>query len=259
MRVLDSQLGPQYCLSAVGLPQPFDLQGSYHPRTEVPSDQETLLAAKYASLVERSSGSRLGLLIPFVARQWPRACISSANWTWRVSQSYKYSRSQHINILELRPILLYFIYRSRRKRCVGTRFLHQVDSQVALSVAARCRTIFRCFQHIFSNILSEDNPCPQAKPMGWSRDRKRKIDAMVQFVGDSLNVGITNLRHVAPADNPRKPFPSQSPGIGTDFTRDHQQYWRFDLLECNPGSRNAAEEGNQQYSIVVWERRRIET
>ena len=71
---------------------------------------------------------------------WPRRAVPSAMWNWKVCLSFKWQQSEHINSLEVRSFLSTLRWRLQKPKNVGTRFLHLLDSQVAIAVIIKGRS-----------------------------------------------------------------------------------------------------------------------
>ena len=59
---------------------------------------------------------------------------------WKQVLVHRWQEPQHINLLEMRALLLASQWRSRRPHSLGKRFVHLVDSFVSLSIVAKGRT-----------------------------------------------------------------------------------------------------------------------
>ena len=69
----------------------------------------------------------------------PRTSIDARRWHWRIAKGWKWQYTNHINVLELEALLKTLQWRARSLNLFDKRFLHLVDSQVALGVAAKGR------------------------------------------------------------------------------------------------------------------------
>ena len=70
----------------------------------------------------------------------PRHSIDSRQWVWRVARGWRWQKPDHINILEMEALYHAVRWRASGNRLFHRRFLHLVDSQVVLGVAAKGRT-----------------------------------------------------------------------------------------------------------------------
>ena len=86
---------------------------------------------------------RLDLGTLYRADAFPRTTINPARWKWAVAHAYPFFGNEHINVLELRALLMAFEWRSRRAANNDQRALHLCDSQVALAVAIKGRSSSR--------------------------------------------------------------------------------------------------------------------
>lgn len=73
----------------------------------------------------------------------PRAAVDSRQWVWRVARGWKWKFPDHINLLELEALYHTVRWRAKTLRLFNKRWLHLVDSQVVLGVAAKGRTSSR--------------------------------------------------------------------------------------------------------------------
>ena len=127
----------------------------------------------------RGSDVRLDLGVLFRPSPWPRMSINPQRWTWRVKVSRPWAhRGAHINVLELRGALIALQWRARSVRFRNKRYLHLLDSQVALAVLTKGRSsatvlnkllikhaalliATNCYS-IFGYIATEVNPADRA-------------------------------------------------------------------------------------------------
>ena len=86
---------------------------------------------------------RLDLGTLYRADAFPRTTINPARWKCAVAHAYPFFGNEHINVLELRALLMAFEWRSRRAVSNDLRALHLCDSQVALAVAIKGRSSSR--------------------------------------------------------------------------------------------------------------------
>lgn len=71
---------------------------------------------------------------------YARASLQPGRWKWRAAHVYPFTRSERINLLELRTIIHTLEWRLRRESYGDCRSLHLTDSQVALAVAVKGRS-----------------------------------------------------------------------------------------------------------------------
>jgi hypothetical protein len=71
---------------------------------------------------------------------WPRRSVKVSRWKWRVVLSLEWKEEEHINVQELRMFYLSAQWRLRSAAQVGTRWVHFMDSQVAIAVATKGRS-----------------------------------------------------------------------------------------------------------------------
>lgn len=118
-------------------------------------------------ITDQDKQLKLGLVSQFVRRQeyrgcdvrldvgllyrpeaYPRTSIDPRRWAWVEAHAYPFLLSEHINVLELRALLLAFEWRSRRASWGDKRMLHLTDSQVALAVACKGRSSSKVLNRI---------------------------------------------------------------------------------------------------------------
>ena len=124
-RIVPVEFGVNICI----LPLPWSSLDKFVPRQSVPSPHEFEIVRKYLRLAEAGSDIRLGINPPFRPRSWPRSALQSMCWNWRVSQSYKWTHLDHINVLELRALVQCLQWRMRRTGSNSVRFLHLCDEK----------------------------------------------------------------------------------------------------------------------------------
>ena len=78
--------------------------------------------------------------------RWPRESFSASFWHWHDILSFRWASRggpEHINVLEFRAALAVLRWRAKRPGFARSRFLHLMDSQVALAALARGRSSSR--------------------------------------------------------------------------------------------------------------------
>lgn len=70
----------------------------------------------------------------------PRSSVDARQWIWKIAKGWRWKQPDHINILEMEALYQTVRWRARSNRLFRKRFLHLVDSQVVLGVAAKGRT-----------------------------------------------------------------------------------------------------------------------
>ena len=106
------------------------------------SDMRWLSEAHVRASEPRGGHIRADLAVPMRPRAGHRVSVGSRRWTWRHVVSTKVKRKRrclHINQLELKAIRLALDWRLRAGRR-KSRFVHLVDSQVALAMVCKGRT-----------------------------------------------------------------------------------------------------------------------
>lgn len=73
-------------------------------------------------------------------KAYPRQSAVAGWWSWKGVFSCKWAKSEHINRLELRSILLAIKWRVQRLHEHDVRFVHLTDSYICMSIIAKGRT-----------------------------------------------------------------------------------------------------------------------
>ena len=110
----------------------------------VPDPTGTLQLRIFHSLIRasdyRGSDVRLDAGELLRPHAFPRRSLDPGKWAWYTALAHRFNDEEHINILELRAALTALKWRTRSARRLRTRFLHMVDSQVALAVLVKGRS-----------------------------------------------------------------------------------------------------------------------
>ena len=102
----------------------------------------------------RGSDVRVDVGKPYRFNAWPRDGLDTNRWVWRHPVATRWQRAGHINVLELSTILLAMRWRVRASHSVGTRVCFCVDSQVAIAVAAKCRSSSKMLNQVVRRICA---------------------------------------------------------------------------------------------------------
>ena len=107
----------------------------------------------------------------------PRAAVDSRQWVWKVARGWKWNFNDHINVLELEALYHSVKWRGKTLRLFNRRWLHLVDSQVVLGVAAKGRTssrkLSRCL-HRYNLLVLALHTYPL---LGWVLSHLNPADA----------------------------------------------------------------------------------
>eukprot|EP00438_Fugacium_kawagutii_P027179 Skav234838 [mRNA] locus=scaffold1428:135350:140785:- [translate_table: standard] len=115
----------------------------------------TRLVHQYLRRVEfRGSDVRLDLNMIWRPDAVCRASLDPTRWVWKTAQAYRWRRSEHINVLELRAILRSLEWRARTATFHSCRFLHMSDSQICLAVLTKGRSSSRQINRVLRKIHS---------------------------------------------------------------------------------------------------------
>ena len=138
------------------------------------SQMSSLLVREFLRNTEyRGSDVRLDVGVVYRPLAWPRMSISPDKWNWITIKSVPFHNYEHINVLELRMFLFSLRWRARSSEYFGTRFLHLLDSQVAIAVAVKGRSSSRQLNQVLRRVSA----------LSLAFD----IYPLVAFVGTSVN------------------------------------------------------------------------
>ena len=104
------------------------------------SPDERLVLQYLRGADHRGSDVRLETGCLFRPDCWPRCSLNVDHWVWKEVMSYPWKYQAHINELEARGALLALQWRLRRKKGIGKKYLHILDSVVSLSVLSKKRS-----------------------------------------------------------------------------------------------------------------------
>ena len=128
---------------------------AHHGKDNDPSMLGVRLIHQYLRRMEfRGSDVRLDLGVAYRPDAIIRTTVNPGRWAWKVAQSWKWKRAEHINLLELRSILRTLEWRARSSTFHSCRFLHLSDSQIYLSVLVKGRSSSRKINRILRRICS---------------------------------------------------------------------------------------------------------
>ena len=69
-------------------------------------------------------------------------------------KGFRWHKLEHINVLELRGLLHTLLWRCRKVSFQGSRWLHLLDSQVALSVATKGRSSSKALNNVLRRLAA---------------------------------------------------------------------------------------------------------
>lgn len=87
-------------------------------------------------------------------KAYPRQSACADWWTWKHVFHCKWGRTEHINRLELRSILLAIQWRVQHLCEVNTRFIHLTDSYVSMSIVSKGRSSSEMLMAIMRKIAA---------------------------------------------------------------------------------------------------------
>ena len=87
-------------------------------------------------------------------RAFPRQSASADWWQWKSVFSCRWARKEHINLLEMRSILLSFRWRIRHLAEVDCRFIHLTDRYVSMSIISKGRSSSDMIMHVMRQIAA---------------------------------------------------------------------------------------------------------
>ena len=77
-----------------------------------------------------------------------------ARWVWYTLLAHRFDHPEHINLLEVRAALLGLRWRTRSAKRIFTRFVHLLDSQVALSVLVKGRSSSKLLNELVKKVAA---------------------------------------------------------------------------------------------------------
>ena len=111
---------------------------------EVSSRDKRLSVALVSQFVRRQeyrgSDVRLDVGLLYRPEAYPRTSIDPRRWQWVEAHAYPFLTSEHINVLELRALVMAFEWRSRKASWGDKRMLHVTEPEVALAVVCKGRS-----------------------------------------------------------------------------------------------------------------------
>ncbi len=132
---------PRAALACTGRVRPIGGIAPFAPREQPVSDAEQKLVQAIARNAERGhTDVRLDTGTPYRPKCWPRGALRASLWRWRVATAWKWSDSEHINVLEARATLNTVRRRFRKASKHGHRFSILTDSQVCAAIFGKGRT-----------------------------------------------------------------------------------------------------------------------
>ena len=91
-------------------------------------------------------------------KQYPRQSVAADWWEWKEAFTRKWQRKEHINLLELRSVLLAIQFQISRFQCLDSRIFHIADSYVCISIISKGRSgskvLTRVLQQISAHCLA---------------------------------------------------------------------------------------------------------
>ena len=124
-------------------------------QAELSSQARSDLVSEFARRAEyRGSDVRLDVGEIHRSLAWPRMSIDPHRWVWKFVKALRFTRADHINVLELYMYLYTLKWKTRCLRNFHSRALHLIDSQVALAVAVKGRSSSRQLNQLLRQICS---------------------------------------------------------------------------------------------------------
>ena len=80
--------------------------------------------------------------------------MDTARWVWYTLLAHRIDHPEHINLLEVRAALLGLRWRTRSAKRIFSRFVHLLDSQVALSVLVKGRSSSRLLNELVKKVAA---------------------------------------------------------------------------------------------------------
>ena len=106
-----------------------------------------LLAKAYASY-QSARGGEIRRESGPVATRCLIQPVDPRQWTWKTVLSHRWKHEEHINMLEAQEYLIMLKWRTRQTKCLKTRFVHLLDSQVTMGAATKHRSPSKALHRI---------------------------------------------------------------------------------------------------------------
>ena len=101
----------------------------------------------------RGSDIRVDTSLIFKPGSIPRTSINPDKWVWKECRAFRWRRSEHINLLELRAAV-HIQWRARRGRFHSFRTMLLIDNQSILAVIAKGRSSSRSVNHLLRKLAA---------------------------------------------------------------------------------------------------------
>ena len=106
----------------------------------------------------RGSDIRVDTSLIFKPGSIPRTSINPDKWVWKECRAFRWRRSEHINLLELRAAVHSIQWRARRGRFHSFRTMLLIDNQSIFAVIAKGRSSSRSVNHLLRMLHFEHLP-----------------------------------------------------------------------------------------------------
>ena len=102
----------------------------------------------------RGSDIRVDTSLIFKPGSIPRTSVNPDKWVWKECRAFRWRRSEHINLLELRAAVHAIQWRARRGRFHSFRTMLLIDNQSILAVIAKGRSSSRSVNHLLRKLAA---------------------------------------------------------------------------------------------------------
>jgi len=152
----------------------------------------------YLSKTTHRGGDIKVLSDSVISRLSTPAGIDAGEWQWRDVISTRWTLAgEHINVYETRALLLALRWRMRDAQQIRTRFLHLVDSQVALGICANGRTSSWRLRRALSKVNAILLASHSSMALGYVRSHQNPADRPSRRCGRTSAVKQTALKRKA--------------------------------------------------------------
>lgn len=124
----------------------------------------------------RGSDVRLDVGSLYRPDSFPRGAVDPGRWQWHVCQSYAFNTEEHINILELRALIICLEWRLRNSKFNRCRALHLTDSQIALCVAVKGRSSSKALNRLLRRYAALQVAAGIYPILGWLESEANPAD-----------------------------------------------------------------------------------
>ena len=164
----------------IGMPHHFGIaEESTRRYLDNPEETRELALVRHYATLSSHRGSDVAIASAAASAKLVQIKgINPLEWEWDDVLATQWKvLGEHINVYEMRAYLLALRWRTRYSRCIGSKFLHLVDSRVSLGVVAKGRTTSWNLRKVLSKINAICLAGSLAPLLGYCRSHLNPADA----------------------------------------------------------------------------------